>query len=214
VPRIRRKALKLFPRGSFVFTERTTSVDVSKVLEEPRGFPVTLHVGRSRGALEYTQPGKPAVEIAAAKVLELLDAENARRAADAKAPAAEREPIDVDASVLAHLRLTAKKATLVGPLGIPFAGRPRRCFETTGRHPGESLWVETETGDAAIETTVESSEPTSPPTRTYRLVDPMVALRWLRDDGQNFFPKSLVMKAGPTTSGVFDELWDRKPDSR
>ncbi len=176
---------------------------MSRVLGEKRT--AILHVGRSRGALEYPRSGKPAVELGAARVLEILEAENERRSKATRSTAAERKPVELDAAVLAHLRLTAKKSSLSQPSKSPFEGRPRQCFETTGRHPGEALWVDTSTGEAAIETTVVSKD-SLPLKRKFRPVGAMTALRWLRDDGQIYFPKALVLKAGPQTSKVLDEL--------
>lgn len=206
MPRKRRKPLQLHPRGLFQFTERTTSVDVSKVLHGSTRDRVTLHVGRSRGALEYAQAGRPAVEIDAARVLEILEAENARRATDRNVGPQDRHPVQVDAAVLAHLRLTARKSTLAGLSEGPFAGRPRQCYETTGKHPGEALWIDTETGDAAIEKTVASPKQGLPPTRKFRPVDAKKALEWLRDDEAGFYPKVLVARSGgiPTLRDILD----------
>jgi hypothetical protein len=181
-----------------VFTEKTVTIPLVEIRAYPASggagrIPV-LHVGRSRGALEYPDGIRPTIEVDAARVLELLEGETARRAAMKPGTTATPDPVKIDPDVLSHLRLTAKKQSKTSSSRLPFDGRPRICFETNGRHPGESLWIESETGDAVI----ESTPPDVSKTRTTKDVDAATALRWLADEGSTYYPAALIKRSGKT----------------
>jgi hypothetical protein len=198
MPRRRRTPLPLHPRGSFHFTERTVSVDVSRVYH-PTGRKVSstiLHIGRSRGALEFPKSGSPAVEVDAATVLGLVDMVNAWRKNARGLSAAQREPVEIDAGALSLLRTTARRAPRPP---LPLEGRPRRCWETGGAHPLEWLWIDTLTGDAVIETrtpVVDARGDIANYSSSTRSVSAKDALHWLRDEGECSFPSILANVAG------------------
>jgi hypothetical protein len=146
LPRHRlRRPLRLSPLGTFVFTPKTVSVDVSDILPGP-GVK-TLHVGRGRGALEVRDPDSPPTAVDPIRVVAILEILDQRRKL-AGEPAVSTL---VDPRVLENLRRQARALAQLRAAGLPFDGRPRQCFETTGRHPGESLWIATDTGDALVE---------------------------------------------------------------
>jgi hypothetical protein len=204
MPRRRRTPLPLHPRGSFHFTERTVSVDVSRVYH-PTGRNVSttiLHVGRSRGALEFPKSDSPSVEVDAATVLSLVDMVNEWRKTARGLSAAEREPVKIDAGVLSFLRTTARRAP--GP-ALPLEGRPRRCWETGGAHPSEWLWIDTSTGDAVIETrtpVVDARGDVANYSSSTRSVSAKDALHWLRDEGEWMFPSILCKVSGMDVSEI------------
>jgi hypothetical protein len=207
MPRRRRTPLPLSPRGQFIFTERTTSVDISRVyhpdaIRSRVEGSTLLHVGRSRGALEFPKSGRPAVEVDAATVLSLLEIENQYRATARGLKPTEREPVAVDPDVLSRLRTVAKQSR--GP-ALPLAGRPRRCWESGGTHPGEWLWMDTETGDSVIETrtpTLDDRGNAWGYSSSTRPVSADVALEWLRVEGASFLPGVLLKVAGKDIADV------------
>ena len=204
MPRRRRTPLTLHPRGSFHFTERTVSVDVSKVYN-PTGRHIVLtilHVGRSRGALEFPKSDAPSVEVDAATVLGLIDMVNQWRKTARGLSPDEREPVKINAGVLSLLRTTARRAP--GP-ALPLEGRPRRCWETGGAHPSEWLWIDTSTGDAVVETrtpVVNARGDVANYSSSTRSVSAKDALGWLREEGEWTFPHVLCKVAGMDVSEI------------
>jgi hypothetical protein len=148
-PRLRRP-LRLSPRGAFTFTPKTVSIDVTAIMPGPGRK--TLHVGRTKGAVEYHDPYSPPVEVDLVRVVALLGIENERRR-EAGEPLV---PTLFDPRLLRDIRQQAKALVGSRPGALPFEGRPRVCFETTGAHPGESLWM---TKDANPEIVIESRAP-------------------------------------------------------
>jgi hypothetical protein len=144
-----RRPLRLHPHGSFTFTPKTASVDVSAVAPGP-GARKILHVSRSRGALEIFDPDEPAREVDLARAVALLELEAARRRA-AGEPGIETL---FDPRLLQDVRRLAKTLLRAAPGTLPFEGRPRSCFESMGAHPGESLWVARDKPEAVIESRV------------------------------------------------------------
>lgn len=204
MPRRRRTPLTLHPRGSFHFTERTVSVDVSKVYNPTGRHIVTtiLHVGRSRGALEFPKSDAPAIEVDAATVLGLVDMVNQWRKTARGLSPEEREPVKIDAGVLSFLRTTARRAP--GP-ALPLAGRPRRAWETGGAHPLEWLWIDTSTGDAVVETrtpVLDARGDVASYSSSARSVSAKEALVWLREEGEWSFPHVLCEVAGMDVSEI------------
>jgi hypothetical protein len=146
LPRHRlRRPLRLHPFGTFLFTPKTVSLDVSDVL--PGAGVKTLHVGRGRGALEIRDPDSPPTAVDPVRVVAILEILDQRRKL-AGEPAISTL---VDSRVLVNLRRQARALVKLRETDLPFEGRPRQCFETEGRHPGESLWIATDTGEAVLE---------------------------------------------------------------
>ena len=89
----------------------------------------------------------------------------------------------------------------------PFHSRPRRlCLDSVGGHPGEFLWLDRDTGEAAIETVVPTLDARGRPTgytSSFRMVSAAEALEWIRTDGPRSMSESLLAK-----------LWDAagRPD--
>lgn len=139
-----RRPLRLDPRGQFVFTPSTVSIDVSSVF--PGGGKRTLHVGRSKGAIEPAGGGAAwevdAVSITA--ILAVLDAQAASTGAvslSAVIPVATRK----------YLKRTARAIVSSPQFSPPFEGRPRRCYPAKEDDGTESLWIATDTLEVAVE---------------------------------------------------------------
>lgn len=198
MPRRRRTPLPLSPRGSFVFTEKTVSVDLSRTYGragETSGKTI-LHVGRSRGALEFPGSAAPAVEIDAETVLDLIHAENLFRKTAPGLKPEERAPVALDPRVVSQLRNVAKQSH--GP-ALPLAGRPRRCWESSGAHSGEWLWMDTQTGRAVLETRTPDMDDAGNArgySSTARDISPAEAVEWLKAEGVETMPSVLFEFAG------------------
>jgi hypothetical protein len=184
-----RRPLKLSPRGSFAFTPKTVSLDVSVVAPGP-GARKILHVGRTRGALETFDPDEPPREADLVRVVALLELEDSRRQL-AGEPGIETL---FERRHLEDIRRLAKSLIRVSAVELPFSGRPRSCFESLGAHPGESLWiardeVARETGeDAVIETRRAILDETGSPVGmdvTFRRVPLEEASVWLFAESHN-----------------------------
>jgi hypothetical protein len=172
-----RRPLRLHPHGSFTFTPKTVSIDVSAVAPGP-GARKILHVSRSRGALEIFGPDEPAREVDLVRAVSLLELEAARRR-EAGEPGIETL---FDPRLLLDIRRLARTLVRATPTTLPFEGRPRSCFETMGPHPGESLWIARDKPEAVIETRApvfdEAGEPAGTAS-TFRPVSMEEGLVWL-----------------------------------
>ena len=206
-----RRPLRLIPRGTFQFTPKTVSLDVSAVLvDAPSG--TMLHIGTSRGALEIGGNRSDARALNAAQTMSIVEALDRIRQ-QAGEPKIETL---FDHRTWLVLRRTAQTIRDAGPLGIPFEGRSSRCYETRGPHPGESLWVETRTGEAIIETAVRTVDPKGRPLsvdRSYRPASPAEALRWLDDEGVRFVPAALAHRSKGGTPREIEQTPDLGSDN-
>jgi hypothetical protein len=190
----RRRFVKLPHGGRFVFTPKTVSLDVSAVCSAV-GFPGgrNLHVNRTSSILEVENPetGETGyVSLDLNEAATVLSREQTRRS----------EAGEPDVSTLFEPRVwravqqQARHLRAARRSEIPFADRTGRlCFETVGGHPGESLWLDPQTGEAAIETRVDELDAKGRPagysTRA-RFVSAAEAIDWLTTDGPRFLPTS------------------------
>lgn len=184
----KRRSLTLTNGGTFVFTPKTVSVDVSRLFGGPERH--VLHVGRTRAALEVV--GKEAELLGLDAASDLLVREQFARH-DAGEPSVSSL---FDARLWADVQRQATHLRAMKIAAAPFGARPGRiCFATTGKHPGEFLWVDTVTGEAAIETRVEELDAKGRPsgyTSSVRFVSPADAIRWLETDASRLVPGGVM----------------------
>lgn len=200
----KRRSIKTSNGGRFVFTDKTVSLDVSGVMRgspgEPDSGPWTLHVGRSKAALERADRVEE-LELDAA--WDILTREKWRRVS---AGEPELESL-FDRRLYFDIRRQAEHLAAARMEARPFHSRPGRiCFDTVGGHPGEFLWLDRDSAEAAIETVVPTLDAKGRPTgytSSVRMVDAATALEWIRTDGPRSMSESLLAK-----------LWDAagRPD--
>ena len=191
----KRRSLKLTNGGRFVFGPKTVSIDVSLVMVDEKGLsgPGTwwLHVGRTRAALERADRVEE-LELDAA--WDIVTREKWRRAS-AGEPAVESL---FDPRLWQEVRRQAEHLSAGRMERRPFHSRPRRlCLDSVGGHPGEFLWLDRDTGEAAIETVVQTLDARGRPTgytSSFRMVAAAEALQWIRTDGPRSMSESLLAK--------------------
>lgn len=188
-----RRPLRLSPRGVFVFTERTTSFDVSDIVAGP-GSSRTLHVGRSRGAIEPDDKS-PAWAVDAPFVVAVLEILDQRRKDHGEPPAT----AEIDPRSLASLRVAARSVLQAQGSAAPFGQRPAECLETRGAHPGECLWIATDTGETVLETRSPRTDDRGQLLgfdSSSRSVSAAEAIDWILEDGYSSIPAILASKRG------------------
>jgi hypothetical protein len=194
-----RRPLPLYPRGSFRFTDKTVSIDVSTVVEGPEPRKI-LHVSRSRGAIEFPDSGRPAQSVDLAIVLSILETVDAHRIRNFEAPVSTLfEPrLWQDIKRTAASTLPVASGRIAGSTeasSVPFPGRPTKCFESRGIHPDENLWVATDTGEAVLESVVRTVTEAGrgySVERRFEIIDAKAALAWLEDEQVLYIPSILV----------------------
>lgn len=185
----KRRTLILANGSRFVFTPKTVSVDVSRLFAKPGTLPPerhVVHVGRTRAALEVE--GAKTIELSLDVAADLLFREQCIRFNTGE-PAVRTL---FDPRLWRDVQRHAEHLRAVKRDAAPFGAKPgRRCFETRGKHPGEFLWVDTLTGEAAIETRTEELDAKGRPTgysSRVRIVSPEEAIRWLETDWDRLIP--------------------------
>lgn len=138
-----RRPLRLDPRGQFVFTPSTVSIDVSSVF--PGGEKRTLHVGRSKGAIEPA--GGAAWEVDAVSITAILAVLDAQAESTGGASLSAAIPV----ATRKYLKRTARAIVSSPQFSPPFEGRPRRCYPAKEDDGTESLWIATDTLELAVE---------------------------------------------------------------
>jgi hypothetical protein len=188
----KRRTLILANGSRFVFTPKTVSLDVSDAFQQT-GKPVkrgsfTLHVGRTKAALE--RAGGPIEELELDAAVDLLTTENNLRKLAGK-PLVEKL---FDPRLWADVHRQAKHLRAARRLKAPVGVRgSRRCLQSRN-DPGESLWVDVETGEAALETLTPELDAKGRSTgysSTVVFVSAEDAIRWLDDHGPPYY--SLVV---------------------
>jgi len=189
----KRRRLKTSSGGLFVFGPKTVSLDVSKIcgtnMPEPgvgrhddpaKPGSVWLHVGRTKAALDWDWTVDE-LELDAA--WDIIRREDLRRTV-AGEPAVETL---FDPRLWREVRrqaehLAAGRAA-TRPLGT---SRERICLDSVGGHPDQYLWLDRETGAAAIETVTaefDAKGRRAGYNSSTRIVSAAEALEWLRTDG-------------------------------
>lgn len=189
-----RRPLKLSPRGSFVFTPTTISIDVSPILgDESRRL--TLHVGRGKGAIEPSD-GSPAWEVDAVGIVGLLESLDSLHRMDATIAGRPLPSSVIDDARWQYLRRTARALLSSPDLGAPFVGRSRRAFPSKLEDSIHiSLWIAGEPLECLIEERLATFDTQGRPIGIRRIEKPVSrreAIDWLVANGYRDIPVELV----------------------
>jgi hypothetical protein len=206
------RTLRLADGGQFRIGPGTVSVPVSTVPLDPPA--VVLHVNRSCGALELVPDMNgntpPPVRVDARRCVALVEQINQERMAatirgEKSAPVVELPP--TLRATAAHVAGWMASTPWLHTPGM--AGYPAKV----AAHAGETLWVQRDTGNTAIERMAPADDPEpGQPTEQIMLqrVPPRVAMQWLADNGYTVIPATLHRRVR-TVPGVDDE---RQPPRR